>query len=143
MPDSPLPKPTESIWILAMDRFIAGTQDNGTFLKHDGQWEHVLGGDGLPAFHGEVEDVVYASLYYGQVFRSDDGGNAFVEIAGNAGGGVDSQGTWLTPWAVTSSTPTGSTSPRTASVNSANRGADWTATVTSQWRSHRLGPVSE
>ena len=24
-----------------------------------------------------LPDVVYASLYYGQVFRSDDGGNAF------------------------------------------------------------------
>ena len=51
---------------LAMDRFIAGTQDNGTYLKHDGQWEHVLGGDGFQcAFHSELQDVIYASLYYG------------------------------------------------------------------------------
>ena len=78
---------------LAMDRFIAGTQDNGTFLKHNGQWEHILGGDGFScAFHHEVEDIVYASLYYGQIFRSDDGGNAFSEIAGNTGVGPDAQG---------------------------------------------------
>ena len=113
---------------LAMDRFIAGTQDNGTFLKHDGQWEHVLGGDGFAcAFHGEVEDVVYASLYYGQVFRSDDGGNAFVEIAGNAGGGVDSQGAWLTPWAVSRFNPDWVYVAKDRVYRSTNRGEDWTA----------------
>ena len=113
---------------LAMDRFIAGTQDNGTFLKHDGQWEHVLGGDGFAcAFHGEVEDVVYASLYYGQVFRSEDGGNAFVEIAGNAGSGVDSQGAWLTPWAVSRFNPDWVYVAKDRVYRSTNRGEDWTA----------------
>ncbi len=67
----------------AIDRFLVGTQDNGTFMKHEGAWEHVLGGDGFQcAFHGALSEVVYASLYYGQVFRSDDGGNAFQQIAG-------------------------------------------------------------
>ena len=113
---------------LAMDRLIAGTQDNGTFLKHDGQWEHVLGGDGFDcAFHGEVEDIVYASLYYGQVFRSDDGGNAFVEIAGNVASGVDAQGAWLTPWAVSRFNSDWVYIAKDKVYRSTDRGQQWTA----------------
>jgi len=113
---------------LAMDRFIAGTQDNGTFLKHDGQWEHVLGGDGFScAFHGEVEDIVYASLYYGQVFRSEDGGNAFVEIAGNTGTGVNEPGAWITPWAASRFNPDWIYIAKDRVYRSTNRGGEWTA----------------
>ena len=113
---------------LAMNRFISGTQDNGTFLKHDGQWEHVLGGDGFNcAFHGEVEDIVYASLYYGQVFRSDDGGNAFTEIAGNAGSGADKQGAWLTPWAASEFNPDWVYIAKDRVYRSTNRGEAWSA----------------
>lgn len=113
---------------LAMDRFIAGTQDNGTFLKHDGQWEHVLGGDGFDcAFHSELPDVVYASLYYGQLFRSDDGGNAFQQIAGNAGADQDAAGAWLTPWAVSAFNPDWIYAAKDRVYRSTDRGETWSA----------------
>ncbi len=113
---------------LAMDRFIAGTQDNGTFLKHDGQWEHVLGGDGFDcAFHAELPDVVYASLYYGQLFRSDDGGNAFQQIAGNAGVDQDAAGAWLTPWAISAFNPDWVYAAKDRVYRSTDRGENWTA----------------
>ena len=113
---------------LAMDRFIAGTQDNGTFLKHDGQWEHVLGGDGFDcAFHSELPDVVYASLYYGQLFRSDDGGNAFQQIAGNAGTDQNAAGAWLTPWAISAFNPDWIFVAKDRVYRSSDRGNSWTA----------------
>lgn len=113
---------------LAMDRFMAGTQDNGTFLKHDGQWEHILGGDGFNcAFHDELQDVMYASLYYGQLFRSDDGGNAFKPIADNAGSGVNGQGAWLTPWATSPFNPDWILMAKDKVYRSTDRGEMWTA----------------
>ena len=112
---------------LAMDRFIAGTQDNGTYLKHNGQWEHVLGGDGFQcAFHSALQDVIYASLYYGQIFRSDDGGNAFSEIAGNAGQSENSQGAWLTPWEVSKFNPDWIYMAKDKVYRSTDRGEAWT-----------------
>lgn len=112
---------------LAMDRFIAGTQDNGTYLKHNGTWEHVLGGDGFQcAFHGELQDVMYASLYYGQLFRSDDGGNAFVEIAGNAATDENGQGAWLTPWEVSAFNPDWVYMAKDKVYRSTDRGESWT-----------------
>lgn len=113
---------------LAIDRFIAGTQDNGTFLKHDGQWEHVLGGDGFQcAFHSDLDEVVFASLYYGQLFRSDDGGNAFQEIAGNNGSAENSQGAWLTPWEVSSFNSDWIYQAKDRVYRSTNRGEHWMA----------------
>ena len=45
----------------AIDRLLVGTQDNGTFMKHEGAWEHVRGGDGVQcSFHGALSGVVYA-----------------------------------------------------------------------------------
>ena len=112
----------------SIDRFIVGTQDNGTFMKHEGSWEHVLGGDGFQcAFHGALSELVYASLYYGQVFRSDDGGNAFQEIAGNAGSEEDGQGAWLTPWEVSPFNPDWIYMAKDRVYRSTNRGADWAA----------------
>jgi len=112
----------------SIDRFIVGTQDNGTFLKHDGEWEHILGGDGFQcAFHDALDDVLYASLYYGQLFRSDDGGNAFQEIADNAGSDVDGQGAWLTPWEVSPFNSDWVYVAKDRVYRSTNRGNDWTA----------------
>ena len=111
---------------LAIDRFIVGTQDNGTFMKHDGQWEHVLGGDGFQcAFHGALPEVVYASLYYGQVFRSDDGGNAFQEVAGNAGSNENGAGAWLTPWEVSAFNQDWIYIAKERVYRSTNRGGQW------------------
>ena len=110
----------------AIDRFLVGTQDNGTFMKHEGAWEHVLGGDGFQcAFHGALSEVVYASLYYGQVFRSDDGGNAFQQIAGNAGSEENQQGAWLTPWEVSPFNPDWVYIAKDRVYRSTNRGNHW------------------
>lgn len=74
---------------------ITGHQDNGTNLKNGAVESEVLGGDGMDCFIDEANDnTMYASIYYGDYYRSNDGGNTFAGItsglSGNAG--------WVAPW---------------------------------------------
>lgn len=110
----------------SMSRVLIGTQDNGTFMRSDGVWSHVLDGDGFTCqFHPSASDVLYASLYYGQVFRSDDGGNAFVEIAGNSGEAAHSQGAWLTPFVTNPYQPDHIYVGKNTVYHSTDRGQTW------------------
>src|SRR5215475_14057924 len=56
-----------------------GSQDNGTWkLRMDGQLEKVMGGDGMTCrIDPKNPETVYASVYYGYIYRSDDGGLSF------------------------------------------------------------------
>jgi hypothetical protein len=108
------------------DRVLIGTQDNGTFMRNDGNWSHVLDGDGFEChFHPSDPDVMYTSLYYGQIFRSDDGGNAFVEIAGNSGAGAHSQSAWLTPFVTSAFQPDELYLGKNTVYHSTDRGESW------------------
>lgn len=74
---------------------ITGHQDNGTNVKNGATESEVLGGDGMDCFIDEANDnTMYASIYYGDYYRSNDGGNTFAGItsglSGNAG--------WVAPW---------------------------------------------
>ncbi len=55
-------------------RVIAGAQDNGThFRKTSVGWSGVIGGDGMEAMiDHENADIVYGTIYYGSLYRSDD-----------------------------------------------------------------------
>ena len=110
----------------ATENVLIGTQDNGTFMRNEGQWSHVLDGDGFEChFHPSAPGVMYASLYYGQIFRSDDGGNAFVQIAGNAGAGAHSQGAWLTPFVTSPFQPDDLYMGKNTVYHSIDRGENW------------------
>ncbi|MBD3335731.1 MAG: hypothetical protein GF355_09465, partial [Candidatus Eisenbacteria bacterium] len=76
-------------------RALGGTQDNGTWIFNNSDyWGQILGGDG---FFCEVdwsdEDYVYAELYYGDHFRSSNGGPGMQPI----NSGITENGPWSTP----------------------------------------------
>ncbi len=80
--------------------FLTGWQDNGTSL-YNGSWTRVFGGDGMECIMDHSNPVnVYASLQYGGIYKSVDGGATFnpTPIVDNTGSGVNGQGDWTTPY---------------------------------------------
>jgi len=75
------------------DRILIGNQDNGTFLKNNGVWNAVMGGDGMECIIDyENENILYGSVYYGSISKSIDGGRSFSNI------NVPGNGAWVTPY---------------------------------------------
>ena len=80
------------------ERLFGGTQDNNTIATFSGDtndFESLLGGDG---FHVNVDprnsDLIYAEYQWGNLFKSEDGGQSFSEILL----GIEKQRTnWNTP----------------------------------------------
>src|SRR5262249_27387342 len=74
-----------------------GSQDNGTWkLELNGPLTKVLGGDGMVCkIDPKNADTVYASYYFGEIVRSDDGGISFggERLPPRGAGG----GAWVTP----------------------------------------------
>ena len=79
---------------------IVGTQDNGTTLIEPSLEARVLDGDGFHAFFDpDVEGRLFASAYYGLLYRSDDGGRTMTNIANYLqAGGPNELGAWQTPF---------------------------------------------
>jgi PKD repeat protein/photosystem II stability/assembly factor-like uncharacterized protein len=74
---------------------IQGWQDNGTNLYDGVNWNRVIGGDGMLCFIDRTNDqIMYGSLYYGDLNRSTNGGNSW----SNATGNISETGPWVTPW---------------------------------------------
>ncbi len=74
---------------------LTGHQDNGTNRKVGATYDEVLGGDGMDCFiDASSDNNMFASIYYGDFYKSINGGNSFNGItnglSGNAG--------WVTPW---------------------------------------------
>ena len=85
---------------LVQGQILLGTQDNGTnFLKPEVD-ARILDGDGFEGFFdADVEDRLYASAYYGLLFRSDDGGRTMTGIATYLqSSGPNEVGAWQTPF---------------------------------------------
>jgi PKD repeat protein len=82
------------------NRIITGWQDNGTnLLNAPANWDRVYGGDGMECIISHANaNVMYATLYYGYIIKSTDGGNNFFNIVGSSGSGVDEPGDWVTPY---------------------------------------------
>lgn len=76
-------------------RALAGTQDNGTWrYDNSTNWVNILGGDG---FQCEADytnaNVLYAELYYGEHYRTDNGGTTIFP----RNSGITDAGPWETP----------------------------------------------
>jgi len=73
---------------------IAGHQDNGTNVTSNGTaWNMRLGGDGMDCFVDRTNNsFMITSLYYGDFYRSTNGGTSFSNIADPSG-----QGEWVSP----------------------------------------------
>jgi|GEM_PF-895686 len=82
------------------DIVITGSQDNGTFLKSNLNWEAVIGGDGMECIIDYTNsDIMYGALYYGDVRKSTNGGNSFSSI------GPSNNGAWETPYELDKNDP--------------------------------------
>ena len=66
---------------------VLGSQDNGTSHQTRLHQARVLDGDGFDCFFsGNTTDTLYASAYYGLLYRSTNGGRTMTQIAGYFGG---------------------------------------------------------
>lgn len=83
--------------------YIGGTQDNGTKVKKaGGNWVDKIGGDGFDAvIDHEDKTIMYGSLYYGDYFKSTNGGNSFKRINDldndNEYDDINETGAWSSP----------------------------------------------
>jgi len=82
------------------DLVIGGTQDNGTFLKNNLNWSAVIGGDGMECIIDYTDaNIMYGSVYYGDIRKSTNGGNSFSSIA------PSNNGAWVTPYMLDRNNP--------------------------------------
>ncbi len=74
---------------------IGGTQDNGTYrYVGNSQFLYALGGDGFECEVGSQNpDVVWAEIYYGEHYRSLNGGSGMTRLMN----GITEGGPWQTP----------------------------------------------
>ena len=76
---------------------ITGLQDNGSKLLASNGWTDVYGGDGMECIIDPTDDnVQYASLYYGQVFRTLNKWNSSYGITGSISGNA----AWVAPYSL-------------------------------------------
>ncbi len=78
---------------------LTGWQDNGTNLKNGAVHSEVYGGDGMEcAIDATNSNIMYATLYYGSIQRSTNGGAGWSNIVGSGGANEDENGAWVTPY---------------------------------------------
>jgi hypothetical protein len=80
---------------------LTGNQDNGSFQRlANGGFLKAGGGDGFECIVDFTSDnIIYSSLYYGAISRSDNGsGGSLIQIAGNGVNGITESGAWETPY---------------------------------------------
>jgi photosystem II stability/assembly factor-like uncharacterized protein len=86
------------------DMVIGGTQDNGTFMYKNGKWSAIFGGDGfVPLIHPKDPNTFYASVYFGQLYKTTDGGKNYRFIT--LGMDTIDGGAWLTPMVLVEGSP--------------------------------------
>jgi Sortilin, neurotensin receptor 3,/Secretion system C-terminal sorting domain len=103
---------------------IGGLQDNGTKLRSTtGTWADRLGGDGMDcAINPTNANYMYGELYYGDIYRSTNGGSSFSSIKPN----TTEQGGWVTPFAIAPSAPATIYLGYKNVFRSTNYGTKWT-----------------
>ncbi|MCB0588953.1 MAG: hypothetical protein KDD06_26930, partial [Phaeodactylibacter sp.] len=78
---------------------ITGAQDNSTWIKQNGNWKSVIGGDGMEGLiHPENPDIIYGSYQYGSIAMSINGGDDFFTISNNIPAENNERAAWTTPF---------------------------------------------
>ncbi|MEQ9187275.1 MAG: T9SS type A sorting domain-containing protein, partial [Cryomorphaceae bacterium] len=78
---------------------INGYQDNGTAIWDANGFRTERGGDGMECIIDYANDnYVYASVYYGNVARSTNGGYSFGSFAAQNVNGITESGAWVAPY---------------------------------------------
>jgi photosystem II stability/assembly factor-like uncharacterized protein len=101
---------------------VAGAQDNGNMKLAGGTWSSITNADGMGGFIDFSNDSnVYATIQYGSLYRSTNGGSSWTSIS------TPSSGAWVTPF-VQSPTVANTIYAGTDKVYmSTNQGSTWTA----------------
>ena len=83
------------------DLIISGAQDNGTLLMNGSNfWSAVRGGDGMEcAIDPTNPNIMYSTVYYGALSKSNNGGGSWNDIA------PANDGAWVTPFTLDPSNP--------------------------------------
>ena len=111
-------------------RLVLGSQDNGTSLQTPLQQARVLDGDGFDCFFsGNTTDTLYASAYYGLLYRSTDGGRTMTQVANYFGGtgSVNEVGAWHTPFQPHPAVPGRIVAAKKSLHHSDDGGESWTS----------------
>jgi photosystem II stability/assembly factor-like uncharacterized protein len=78
---------------------ICGLQDNGSKQLSSGQWVNKAPGDGMECIIDTTNpQIEYHSYYNGYIEKSTNGGAKWSVIANTNGSGVNSPGSWVTPY---------------------------------------------
>lgn len=102
---------------------IGGAQDNSTFYNRNGNWTNFIGGDGMDCMiHPDDPMVVWGSSQYGNLVRSDDGGNNFRGIRPTN----SEDGGWTTPMVMDPNNPNTIFTGYGNVYRSTNKGNSWT-----------------
>ena len=81
------------------DEVITGLQDNGSKLISSGIWDDVFGGDGMECLIDyEDENIQYATIYMGVIYKTMNHWSGLVNISDNISGGAN--GAWVTPYLI-------------------------------------------
>lgn len=109
------------------NRIISGWQDNGTNLKNNTNWSQVIGGDGMECIIDYTNaNIMYGEIYYGEIYKSTDGGNSWTNIVGSGGTGVDEDGGWVTPYVMHPTNNQTLLVGKSVVYRSTNGGSSWT-----------------
>ena len=76
------------------NKIMTGWQDNGSSLFNN-SWNYVLGGDGMECIVSHNNNnILFASVYNGEIMRSSNGGNNWGGITNS----ITETGAWVTPY---------------------------------------------
>jgi photosystem II stability/assembly factor-like uncharacterized protein len=85
---------------------INGYQDNGTAIWDNTSFRTERGGDGMECIIDPgTDNVMYASVYFGNIARSTNNGFSFGTFAGENINGITEGGAWVTPYIVDQNDP--------------------------------------
>jgi photosystem II stability/assembly factor-like uncharacterized protein len=103
---------------------IMGSQDNGTNVLNSSGFDRGLGGDGMDcAVDPNNDNIMFAELYYGALYKSQNGGNQFYYIA------PAEDGAWVTPFCIAPGESSKMYAGYTEIYKSNNGGESWTTTT--------------
>ena len=102
-------------------KILTGWQDNGSSLLTN-SWSKILGGDGMECIIDyNNNNIMYASMYYGNIYRSANGGASWTPITN----GITETGGWVTPYVMEASNPNVLFAGFINVYRSTNKGSSW------------------
>jgi len=108
------------------DRFVFGSQDNGSNKYENGTYYHWFGADGFESIIDPSEpERIYGCFQFGGLNRSEDSGITSVRITPKKEDGSDERGNWNTPYALDSQNSNVIYAGYSELYKSTNRGNSW------------------